>query len=100
MWQCTQPGLTQQNPKTGNACAEGPYEVFAGCECAKALAKMSKDKVDCTADLSGLSDREFEILCDWEVRFKKKYPVVGQASVCLVAPCHAKTCVPSAVVSA
>ena len=55
--------------------------MFAGCECAKALARMSKDKADCTADLSGLSDREFEILCDWEVKFKKKYPVVGQASL-------------------
>ena len=59
--------------------AEGPYEVFAGQECARALAKMSKDKADCTKDLSGLSDREFEILCDWEVRFRK-YPIVGQVS--------------------
>ena len=63
--------------------------MFAGRECAKALAKMSKDEVDCTADLSGLSDREFEILCDWEVKFRKKYPVVGQvilytAHICLV----------------
>ena len=61
--------------------AEGAYEVFAGRECARALGKMSKDEVDCTADLQGLTDAQMETLCDWEVKFRQKYPVVGSVSL-------------------
>ena len=41
---------------------------------------MSKDEADCTADLKGLSDTQMETLCDWEVKFRQKYPVVGSVS--------------------
>jgi len=51
--------------------------VFAGKECARALALMSTSAADCSADLSGLSDEKLQILGDWERKFQSKYTVVG-----------------------
>ncbi|XP_048536452.1 probable steroid-binding protein 3 [Triticum urartu] len=56
----------------------GDYALFAGCEAARALAKMSKDAADVSGDLSGLSDKELGVLADWESKFQAKYPVVAR----------------------
>jgi membrane-associated progesterone receptor component len=55
----------------------GPYELFAGKDHSRALAKMSFDPADVTGDLSGLEPYELETLDDWEVRFMSKYTKVG-----------------------
>lgn len=55
----------------------GPYELFAGKDHSRALAKMSFEPVDVTGDLSGLEPYELESLDDWEVRFMSKYTKVG-----------------------
>jgi membrane-associated progesterone receptor component len=62
------------------------YNVFAGREAARALAKMSLREEDCTDEgLEELSKREQETLRDWEERLLYKYSVVGQASgACVV----------------
>ncbi|KAJ3699053.1 hypothetical protein LUZ61_002758 [Rhynchospora tenuis] len=56
----------------------GPYAVFAGRECARALAKMTKEESECTADVDDLSEKEATTLADWEKKFQAKYPVVGR----------------------
>ncbi|KAJ3695427.1 hypothetical protein LUZ60_000804 [Juncus effusus] len=55
----------------------GAYAVFAGKECARALGKMSKEESDCSADLSGFTEKEMTTLTDWEKKFQAKYPIVG-----------------------
>lgn len=60
------------------ACpTEGPYAVFAGKECARALALMSTDAKDCTARVGDLDDKQKQTLRDWERKFMGKYKVVG-----------------------
>ncbi|KAL6215996.1 hypothetical protein ACLB2K_015422 [Fragaria x ananassa] len=56
----------------------GPYAMFAGKDASRALAKMTKNEEDITADLQGLSDKEIGVLTDWENKFVAKYPVVGR----------------------
>ncbi|CAN1810304.1 Membrane steroid-binding protein 2 [Linum perenne] len=56
----------------------GPYGIFAGREAARALALLSFDPRDLTADLEGLSESELEVLQDWEYKFIEKYVKVGQ----------------------
>ena len=56
------------------------YNLFAGKDASRALAKMSFDAehVD-SRDLSGLSDDERKVMVDWETRFENRncYPIVG-----------------------
>ncbi|CAI0401568.1 unnamed protein product [Linum tenue] len=56
----------------------GPYGIFAGREAARALALLSFDPRDLTADLEGLGASELEVLQDWEDKFVEKYAKVGQ----------------------
>ena len=56
---------------------DGVYP-FAGRECARALAKMSTDITDCTADVQDCSLAEMDTLRDWEARFQSKYIIVGK----------------------
>ncbi|KAL2897587.1 putative steroid-binding protein 3 [Bienertia sinuspersici] len=56
---------------------EGPYAMFAGKDASRALAKMSKNEEDVVPSIDGLSDKELEVLADWEKKFEAKYPVVG-----------------------
>lgn len=56
----------------------GPYEAFAGRECAVALAKMSFEESDLHADTSVLDGEEAEKLSDWIETFEGKYDVVGK----------------------
>ncbi|KAL6955955.1 Membrane steroid-binding protein 1 [Sarracenia purpurea var. burkii] len=55
----------------------GPYALFAGKDASRALAKMSFEDKDLTADISGLGPFELEALQDWEYKFMSKYVKVG-----------------------
>jgi hypothetical protein len=59
------------------ATAGGPYAAFAGKECSRALALMSVREEDCSGKLSDLPEDKLKILRDWELKFMRKYPVVG-----------------------
>ena len=61
----------------------GPYQLFAGIDASRALAKMSFNKEDLvSSDLSDLSADERTTLNEWEKKFieGKKYPIVGNLS--------------------
>ena len=51
--------------------------MFAGKECARALALMSTDATDCRADVSDLPADKHTVLRDWQRKFMGKYKVVG-----------------------
>ncbi|BAU01487.1 hypothetical protein LR48_Vigan10g220800 [Vigna angularis] len=55
----------------------GPYAMFAGKECSRALALLSFKPEEINGDLEGLGESEFTILEDWEFKFIEKYPKVG-----------------------
>eukprot|EP00803_Ostreobium_quekettii_P004066 evm.model.scf_2139.3 EVM.evm.TU.scf_2139.3 scf_2139:16167-17146(-) len=54
-----------------------PYSVFAGRECARALACLEVRRALCNANLRGLDASQMENLEMWVQRFKAKYPVIG-----------------------
>nr|CAD1829010.1 unnamed protein product [Ananas comosus var. bracteatus] len=56
----------------------GPYALFAGKECSRALALLSFDPRDINGNLEGLNEAELDVLQDWEEKFKEKYAKVGQ----------------------
>ncbi|XP_054788324.1 probable steroid-binding protein 3 [Prosopis cineraria] len=56
----------------------GPYAMFAGKECSRALALLSFKPEDINGNLEGLSEEELVILEDWEYKFIEKYVKVGQ----------------------
>ncbi len=56
----------------------GPYEIFAGKECAVALAKMSFDAADVHGDTSSLEADERAKLEDWRDTFEGKYRELGR----------------------
>ncbi|CAO2820375.1 probable steroid-binding protein 3 [Amaranthus tricolor] len=56
----------------------GAYAIFAGKDASRALAKMSKNEEDVVSSIDGLSEKELEVLADWEKKFEAKYPVVGR----------------------
>lgn len=58
----------------------GAYAVFAGRECARALARMIVDVSECTDELDDLEARQIKTLEDWIRKFQAKYPVVGRIS--------------------
>ena len=62
----------------------GPYSMFAGKECARALACMVKSIDYCDDDLSQLGESELGTLHMWETKFKEKYKQVGK----LIWSCH------------
>jgi len=56
----------------------GPYEMFAGKDCTRALAKMSFDADLFTGDMDGLEPEELEKLEEWIEMFEGKYRRVGR----------------------
>ena len=56
----------------------GSYHVFAGRECARALALMKLESEFCNDDLEGLEEKNLKILDDWIKRFSDKYTIVGK----------------------
>ncbi|MGD8823466.1 MAG: cytochrome b5-like heme/steroid binding domain-containing protein [Myxococcales bacterium] len=55
----------------------GPYEMFAGKDCTRALAKVSFDPPDFTGDVEGLDREELAKLEEWIELFEGKYRRVG-----------------------
>jgi len=55
----------------------GPYGMFAGKDCTRALAKVSFDPEDFTGDLEGLERDELDKLEEWIDLFEGKYRRVG-----------------------
>jgi membrane-associated progesterone receptor component len=56
----------------------GPYGMFAGKDCTRALAKVAFDPELFTADLEGLSQDELDKLEEWIEVFEGKYRRVGR----------------------
>ncbi|TKY46362.1 Membrane steroid-binding protein 2 [Spatholobus suberectus] len=56
----------------------GPYAMFTGKECSRALALLSFKPEDINGNLEGLGESELTILEDWEFKFIEKYPKVGR----------------------
>ncbi len=56
----------------------GPYGMFAGKDCTRALAKVSFDAELFTGDLEGLSQDELEQLQEWIEMFEGKYGNIGR----------------------
>lgn len=56
----------------------GPYNVFAGKECARALAMMKVEATECTGVLDDLNEKQLKVLSDWEKKFTEKYGVKGE----------------------
>lgn len=55
----------------------GPYAMFSGHDCTRALAKMSFEPSDFVADESGLEPFELRQLEDWIDTFEGKYGTIG-----------------------
>lgn len=51
--------------------------MFAGRECARALALMKIDEGSCTDDMAGATEAQLKTLADWKKKFAK-YRVVGR----------------------
>ncbi len=75
---CTKQSTTLVTPNNTG----GAYAVFAGRECARALALMSTSAADCNDNLVGLTEQQLQTLAEWESKFQQKYGQVGQ----IVAP--------------
>jgi membrane-associated progesterone receptor component len=56
----------------------GPYGMFAGKDCTRALAKVSFDEELFTGDIEGLESEELEKLEEWIEMFEGKYRRVGR----------------------
>ncbi|QSZ36500.1 hypothetical protein DSL72_006380 [Monilinia vaccinii-corymbosi] len=55
----------------------GAYNVFAGHDASRALAKTSTSAADVSPHWSDLDDKEKGVLNDWNTFFSKRYNVVG-----------------------
>jgi Cytochrome b5-like Heme/Steroid binding domain len=70
--------LTDPLPTIKRGGVGGPYNVLAGREVARALAKMALKEEECHARLDDLGDQELQVLKDWEEKLSAKYSVVGR----------------------
>jgi membrane-associated progesterone receptor component len=56
----------------------GPYGMFAGKDCTRALAKVSFDEELFTGDIEGLERDELDKLEEWIEMFEGKYGRIGR----------------------
>jgi membrane-associated progesterone receptor component len=56
----------------------GPYEMFAGKDCTRALAKVSFEAELFTGEIAGLEQDELDKLEEWIEMFEAKYRRVGR----------------------
>ncbi len=56
----------------------GPYGMFAGKDCTRALAKVSFDAELFSGDIEGLDSEELDKLEEWIEMFEGKYRCVGR----------------------
>jgi membrane-associated progesterone receptor component len=57
---------------------DGPYGMFAGKDCTRALAKVSFDEELFTGDIEGLELDELDKLEEWIEMFEGKYRRIGR----------------------
>ncbi|KAJ7988807.1 hypothetical protein DPEC_G00313030 [Dallia pectoralis] len=63
------------------------YNVLAGKDCTRAVAKMSLEPSDLTSDITGLSEEQIQSLESvFEGTYKKKYPIVGYTTMRILNP--------------
>ncbi|KXJ91031.1 cytochrome b5-like heme/steroid binding domain-containing protein [Microdochium bolleyi] len=64
---------------TGNKAYQtgGSYNVFAGKDASRALAKTSTKPEDVKPEWQDLEEKEKGVLNDWDTFFSKRYNVVG-----------------------
>ncbi len=56
----------------------GPYGMFAGKDCTRALAKVSFEPELFTGDIEGLDQEELDKLEEWIETFEGKYRRIGR----------------------
>lgn len=56
----------------------GPYGMFAGRDCTRALAKVAFDEELFTGDIQGLDQDELDKLAEWIEMFEGKYRRIGR----------------------
>jgi membrane-associated progesterone receptor component len=56
----------------------GPYGMFAGKDCTRALAKVAFDEELFTGDIDGLDQDELDKLEEWIEMFEGKYRRIGR----------------------
>ena len=56
----------------------GSYNIFAGKDASRALAKSSVKPEDALPNWSDLSDKEKGVLNDWYTFFSKRYNIMGK----------------------
>ena len=56
----------------------GPYGMFAGKDCTRALAKVAFDPDLFTGDMEGLDQEELDKLEEWIEMFEGKYRRIGR----------------------
>jgi len=56
----------------------GPYGMFAGKDCTRALAKVAFDEELFTGDIEGLDQEELDKLEEWIEMFEGKYRRIGR----------------------
>eukprot|EP00878_Enallax_costatus_P008046 GHUV01008413.1.p1 GENE.GHUV01008413.1~~GHUV01008413.1.p1 ORF type:complete len:239 (+),score=26.50 GHUV01008413.1:190-906(+) len=72
-------GVIYDVSKSGDLYGPGKqYAVYAGRECARALAKDSLAVADCTADLSDCTEEELQRLRQKQAHFRDVYDEVGK----------------------
>jgi membrane-associated progesterone receptor component len=66
---CFLPSSWNKSGQVRTTCSStsvgGPYEVFAGRECSRALAMMKIEEAECKDDMSDLTDKQITTLQDW-----------------------------------
>ncbi|GAO51883.1 hypothetical protein G7K_5974-t1 [Saitoella complicata NRRL Y-17804] len=66
---------------TRNKSMYGPgagYNIFAGKDASRGLAKSSLKNEDARGEVEGLTEAEMKVLSDWEGFFQKRYNIVGR----------------------
>ena len=56
----------------------GPYAMFAGKDCTRALAKVAFERELFTGDMEGLDQEELDKLEEWIEMFEGKYRRIGR----------------------
>lgn len=78
---------------TFSCAGDSPHVVYAGKECARAIAKDSTAAADCSADLSGCSEKEVQRLQQKLQHIRDTYDEVGKVGTMGLARSAAVGCI-------